>query len=360
MTKRKSPEKEPDDYQLSYVDVTVGLKKECTIENDNFDASRPPLKDLLKTFEGLGSMYAVQLERGDVNRFRHFQARLKLRKRRRAKQVASMLRASFKELPFGQIHVSPTSTGGTKGDLYTSYVTKSDTRIAGPWFDETYTSEIAQAQPSQSACIRDTPRPWQQFIMGEVNKCACIRDINVVVDYVGGVGKSAFLAHVAATGIALIIPMKPDISAILQFICQMPAKKLYILDIPRQFYEACSKKELAQVFSAIEALKNGILFDTRYKGKQKVINSPHVWIFTNTLFALDSFSVDRWRIWNIDPVTNMMHTISRKKAAEVHTITEIRRKAAKIVADEQKNDPKLLEQFLKEFREQGIPNELLT
>ena len=68
------------------------------------------------------------------------------------------------------------------------------------------------------------------------------------------------------------------------------------IDLPR----AMRKSELGGVFTAIEQIKKGKLYDTRYRYTEWWIDSPAIWVFTNVLPDLNSLSLDRWVIWHIN------------------------------------------------------------
>ena len=54
------------------------------------------------------------------------------------------------------------------------------------------------------------------------------------------------------------------------------------------------------MFSGIEQLKNGYLFDDRYSFKRKFIDSPAVWVFVNKLPDPKYLSPDRWKYYTIN------------------------------------------------------------
>jgi len=63
---------------------------------------------------------------------------------------------------------------------------------------------------------------------------------------------------------------------------------------------AIDKTRLYGMYSAIEQVKKGKLFDIRYNYKAWWIDSPQIWVFTNHLPDLNLLSGDRWRIWVIN------------------------------------------------------------
>ena len=49
-------------------------------------------------------------------------------------------------------------------------------------------------------------------------------------------------------------------------------------------------------YQAIEAIKNGIFYNTKYESKMITYNSPHVIIFANFFPDITKLSSDRWVI----------------------------------------------------------------
>ena len=52
-------------------------------------------------------------------------------------------------------------------------------------------------------------------------------------------------------------------------------------------------------YNAIEQLKDGLVFSSKYEGGVKMFNPPHVIIFANWLPDVKTLSEDRWNIVNI-------------------------------------------------------------
>ena len=63
---------------------------------------------------------------------------------------------------------------------------------------------------------------------------------------------------------------------------------------------ALPKNKINNFVSFLETLKNGYIFDTRYKFTERIFDSPQVWVFTNNLFDKTLLSNDRLNIWCID------------------------------------------------------------
>lgn len=67
----------------------------------------------------------------------------------------------------------------------------------------------------------------------------------------------------------------------------------YLVDIPRALPVG------NEIWAAAESLKDGYAFDDRYSFKYRLMDSPGICFFTNTMPPLQFLSEDRWAIWNV-------------------------------------------------------------
>lgn len=68
------------------------------------------------------------------------------------------------------------------------------------------------------------------------------------------------------------------------------------IDLPR----AMNKDRLNGIYTAIEQIKKGKLYDMRYKYQEFWIDSPNIWVYQNVDVDLDYLSRDRWKCWSIN------------------------------------------------------------
>lgn len=73
------------------------------------------------------------------------------------------------------------------------------------------------------------------------------------------------------------------------FNTNMDDVRAVIFDIPRANMGNVS-------YSSIEAIKNGLICNTKYETGAKAFNSPHVFVFANCPPEMEKFSDDRWVI----------------------------------------------------------------
>lgn len=267
-----------------------------------------PNKDHIENvFKEFCKKYCFQKEQGSESGYIHFQCRFSLKKKDRKTGVKKLL--SFNKLIFHDDALSPTSSENKNNSFYAM---KEDTRLEGPWCDNTYSNLEENKQKSktilkQIALMKEL-RPFQKEILKE--KEFCPRTVNCIIDIEGCRGKSALCAYMEENmlGVEIVnISEAKDIARMSYDLQEWwnnernsnhrndPIPR-FIIDLPR----AIKKDRQASLFGAIEMLKNGYLYDDRYHFKKFRINCPEIWIFTNNIPDTNYFSKDRWVFWRID------------------------------------------------------------
>jgi len=61
------------------------------------------------------------------------------------------------------------------------------------------------------------------------------------------------------------------------------------------------KERMHQMYSGLEMLKNGFIYDKRYNGKKLRISRPTILVFGNSLPIKGLIAPDRWKIWYLTP-----------------------------------------------------------
>lgn len=140
---------------------------------------------------------------------------------------------------------------------------------------------------------------WQQVVLQELESQDS-RQILVVKDTKGGAGKSTLARYLEANGICEVCPVISDeFNDYTGFCMEFPAKG-YVFDIPR----ASSIKRRCAMWSGIETIKNGLLYEKRYKPRKMWIEPPKVLVFTNDEPPLEMLSADRWVVIDTNDYTN--------------------------------------------------------
>lgn len=257
-------------------------------EGDADERSKDTVVDVLKQ---MFKKWTFQLERGDSG-YLHYQGRGSLIKKRRAGELNKLLGT----LGVGDMHVTPTVTENTQGEPF--YVMKADTRVDGPWSD----NEKEVFIPYQYRGLMDRLFPYQQRIWDSADSRDS-RTINYIYCKTGNNGKSTIASLCDLNGRGLDLPPVNDSEKLIASVCdilmakQCRDPKVVFVDMPR----AMDKRKLGGMYTAIEQIKKGKVFDLRYSYKEWWFDSPQVWVFGNTPPDTSMMSMDRWRLWTIHP-----------------------------------------------------------
>jgi len=243
-------------------DFTLWNKK----EEFKVDEVKAHLKEIAKK-------WCFQAE--DAGSGKHYQGRFSLKVKKR-----------IGEFDFFSAHLSQTSKLNIDNDFY---VSKDETRVGGPWRD------TDMYIPRQVRDIVDL-YPWQKKIKNNIGVWDT-RTINIIYDCVGNIGKSTLVAALCCelTNKVRVLPALPNFKDILGAVMCMPTALMYICDMPR----GLDKAKMSEFFAAIECIKNGHVYDTRYTFKEKWFDCPNIWVFTNVMPEREWLSKDRWRWWEV-------------------------------------------------------------
>lgn len=231
--------------------------------------------------------WTFQQEKAPTTGKLHFQGRVSLKTKMREAELGRIVKA------YGcQGQVSPTSKENATN---TFYVTKAETRVNGPWANtDVYIPWNLEL---------DTLRPWQQSVISKLDVKED-RHINVVVDDTGNHGKSVLMGYLEVNGFGQQIPPVNKAQDLAQATCSIVrayekrgkrAPKAFFVDFPR----ALKQSEQCGLFSGLETIKGGWVYDIRYEFYSKRIDPPQIWVFMNTKPELGMLTPDRWKFWTI-------------------------------------------------------------
>lgn len=245
------------------------------------------LVELLIFIRKIAKAYAFQQEKGEETGYLHYQGRISLKIKKRLSEALKL----FKDKP---IHISVTSTANHENDFY---VLKEETRVGGPWTDR----DVEKYIPRQYRHIIENLYPYQRAIIDSITHFEP-RTINIIIDTLGNNGKSTIAALCEILYDGIDCPPLNDYKEIVQVVsnelidrnCREP--KIVLFDMPR----AIRKDQLYGFFSAIEQIKKGKVYDTRYHYKKWWFDSPAIWVFTNSIPERRMLSMDRWKLWTIN------------------------------------------------------------
>lgn len=137
-------------------------------------------------------------------------------------------------------------------------------------------------------------RGWQADAIGLLKE-PDERAVHCIYDPVGNHGKTYVAKYAQVNHIAQYVPPMTEAMDFMAFAMAKPAKA-YIFDMPR----AETIKQKKGMWSAIEQIKNGYLYDKRYQFRDAWIEPPQILVMANELPDFGTLSADRWHFYRID------------------------------------------------------------
>lgn len=132
--------------------------------------------------------------------------------------------------------------------------------------------------------------PWQQEIKDLIGVEPNFRKIHWYWEPTGNVGKTSFARHMCINFNCLCVGGKPaDIKYAI-------AKQLEKRDIDIVFIDLARSNEGRISYQALEEIKAGMFFSTKYESGQVIFNPPHLVVFANWEPDMDELSLDRWKV----------------------------------------------------------------
>jgi hypothetical protein len=242
---------------------------DITISCDKYDNHL----DLIEIFNNKCDKWCIQKEKGATTGFLHFQCRVQMKvKTRTPNKVTTITDARW----------SVTSTENTNNF---DYQTKNYTRVEGPWTNDDDIIYI----PRQVRKIKEW-FPFQKEIENTIHDWD-ENHINLIYDPSGWCGKTSIINKMYAEKKAMRIPATlKDANQLMQFCYCQGRQRAYMMDVPR------SMVHQRFIWIALEELKSGYCYDTRYAGKSFLQDSPNIWVFTNTMPDISFLTRKRWKI----------------------------------------------------------------
>lgn len=156
-----------------------------------------------------------------------------------------------------------------------------------------WAKDVFEHKEMNIPCRIEEPYPWQQKLIDEIheNNKPDPRKIIWYVDHEGGKGKSELTKYLVKYHNAFLAQGK---SVDIKYAYK--GQPIVIFDIPR----SCEHIS----WDAIESIKNGLFFNTKYYSAMKGFPIPHVICFSNHAPPYDKLSDDRWDVRYIDEREN--------------------------------------------------------
>lgn len=168
------------------------------------------------------------------------------------------------------------------------YCTKDDSRIDGPW-----TMGWNAPKPIWTVQLCDL-NAFQQHAVNVAKEQPDKRSIHWYWEQRGGVGKTALAKYAAVQLNALVLGGKSsDIKfGVAQWVRQRGGLGLAIFHFTRTNENFIS-------YEAIEAIKDGIFYSSKYESGMVLYDCPTVICLANFMPDRSKLSEDRWKVWHI-------------------------------------------------------------
>lgn len=272
------------------------MSKPCATYDFRMNADGLSPERLVEILPQLAKNFIFQKEKGHETGYVHYQGRLSLIKKARKHEVLKLWEVTFHDVPTPN-YFEPTVDPPKVFD-YNCYASKADSRLDGPWTDK---DEKPRYIPRQYRDKLDRLYPYQKYIF-DTAKEFDDRTINMIYCPTGNQGKSTIASICELFGRGIDLPPVNDADKLVQSCCDVcMAKEVrdpspIFVDLPR----AMNKDRLNGIYTAIEQIKKGKLYDLRYTYKEWWIDSPQIWVFSNIEPDLSMLSRDRWKVWTIN------------------------------------------------------------
>lgn len=281
----------------------------CCVWDFTAPVDKLPKAELLEFLDNYCKEWCFQKEQGEETGYIHYQGRLSLKLKKRKNEL-------IKELKDNLLNISlrVTSTENRDNNFY---VMKDDTRIEGPWTSKDVPDTPAYI-PKQYRGKMDTLRPFQETIL-KMSEQFDDRSIHYIYCPNGNKGKSTIAHLMRLFKKGLVIPPINDADKLVFSVCNMlRAKNIrdtvpIFIDLPR----AMNQERLYGIFTAIEIIKAGYVYDTRNHYKDWDFDSPNIFVFSNIEPELNMVSLDRWRLWTISDSDELVRFSAKPMASVI-------------------------------------------
>lgn len=238
-----------------------------------------------------GKEWSFQREKGEETGKEHFQGYISLKVKKRPGEIKKQMLATDR-LPE---YFEPLSKNCE--NFANLYVTKEDTRIEGPWNDKDDAKDNVYVPPQY---MLPTPYDWQKQIM-ESCKVGEERFVNILYDPRGARGKTTVAGHLDVLNKAVWLPSVNNAKDLVAACCNilMSTNNHDPGGIVLNLTRSQNQKNLFEMYDAIETIKDGRVYDMRYKFTRWYFKAATLWVFCNTLPDFKMLSMDRWKVWVI-------------------------------------------------------------
>lgn len=219
-----------------------------------------------------------------VGGYAHWQLKISLAKKKRCIDLVN-------DFPIKEGHWSVSSVNGMHTFTYTM---KTATRMDGPWSDK---DQMAMREITEDMKhVLATPKKWQTELTAFIKNYKMDTLVHMVIDPMGKNGKSSWCKLQYYEKRAVYVPIMTDAGKLINYIMNRPFYGAYVIDIARN----TNKKKYGDLWTAIENLKAGMVYDWRYESRDQMITPPCIIITCNEDLNTGQLSKGRlmkWLIW---------------------------------------------------------------
>ncbi len=178
-----------------------------------------------------------------------------------------------------------------------NYCSKLDTANGRIW-QKGFTAANKVIDPLEGKTLYQWQSDVIQLVEGEVNP----RKINWYWSDKGGIGKSALVKHMVMEHQAMICGgrVQDALYGIAERVNKGRAPYIVLFDIPRSAMNKIS-------YEAMELIKNGCFYSSKYESKECLYNPPHVIVMANVEPDWNQMSKDRWIVRCLDNDKDLAH-----------------------------------------------------
>ena len=186
---------------------------------------------------------------------------------------------------------TPTSTENI-GNF--NYIKKEETHVDGPWTHETRVGKEPRMLPDIQEFIDLGNLPWHDRALEYCVEKFDFRKIMVVVDPEGEHGKNSFKRWLKYKEYSNDVPATIDTAnKMMEFVYNNEELGCFTFNFPRAM--KLDGHQGRQLAIAIEALKDGDVYDTRYGDRgSNPIPRPQILVLCNKFFQLDWLTTKRY------------------------------------------------------------------
>lgn len=275
------------------------------INESKKDGTQWRSQELADGIKGLCKNFVFQLEKGELGT-NHFQGRFKLFKKTTKNNLLKLLCSNLKcILNDAPQYLEPsvtTQNGGNNCKFdYDCYASKSQTRIGDTITDQTSKNIMKEVYiPKQFRIKIENLYPFQKVMFDDLSFND--RLINHIYTFNGNDGKSTIAHILAILKGGIVVPPVNNAEKMIQSVCdELLGRKIrhtidIIIDLPR----CMNKNKLYEMYSAIEVIKRGCVYDTRHEYRKWYFDCPRIWIFSNSPADTSLLSKDMWNLLTIN------------------------------------------------------------